>query len=67
VALHPELELHLRRVVKPDKYTVTGNKAELAETSTDLSPQRLLELIEVATQLKHEVRVVSGKLTIKPR
>lgn len=63
--LHTELDMHLRRVVGNTGFSTSGASATLPAASLDA--RRLQELINVAGQVKHNVTVASGVLTVAPQ
>jgi hypothetical protein len=65
MALHADLDSHLRQVVGNNGFTVVGSVATLPSGSLD--HRRLEELLEKSFQLKHDVVLTAGVLTVKPR
>lgn len=63
MALHSELDLHLRRVVGVSGYSVSGNVATI---TANLDHRRIEELIHVAQQVKHDVVLSAGALKVQP-
>lgn len=64
MAIHPDLDAHMKKVVGVAGYSVTGTSATV---SGSLNDQRLLELQRLASQAKYDVTVVSGVVTLVPR
>lgn len=64
MALHAELDMHLRRIVGLAGYTVSGNTATI---TTSLDHRRIEELVNVASQIKHDVVLTAGALKVQPR
>ena len=64
VALHAHLQAHLDKVVGTSGYTVSGATATLTAT---LDHRRLQELLDVATEIKHDVKIVAGSPQVIPR
>lgn len=66
MALHPYIDTHLKKIVGPAGYTVSGSTATIA-AGTNIDTRTLAELIDVGSQAKHDVKLVSSSLTIAPR
>lgn len=64
MALHTLLQSHLDKVVGSSGYTVSGAVATL---TASLDHRRLQELLDVATEIKHDVALVGGVPKVTPR
>lgn len=62
VSVH--LDDHLKRKLGVAGYSVSGSTITIPSVTIQASDLR--ELLNVATQARHEVSLVSGVLTIKP-
>lgn len=66
MALNIHLDAHLKREFGSSKYTVSGSVATLP-TTTALSHDSLVRLLEVAVATSHKVAFGSSGITITPR
>lgn len=64
MALHNELDKHVKAVAGSSGYSVSGLNATITGS---LDARQLEELIDKAVVTKHEVVVVSGVVTVRPR
>jgi hypothetical protein len=64
VAIHTLLQGHLDKVIGTGGYTVSG---AVATVTASLDHRRLQELLDVATEIKHDVTLVSGVPKVTPR
>jgi len=64
VALHVLLQNHLDKVLGTSGYTVSG---AVATVTASLDHRRLQELLDVATEIKHDVSFVAGVPKVTPR
>ena len=64
MALHTLLDNHLQKIVGTAGYTVAGATATV---TTALDHRRMQELVDVASQIKHDVKLVGGALQVLPR
>lgn len=63
--ISPHLDNHLERTFGKANYVVSGAQATM--TSANINMAQLAQLVDVAAQTKHDVSIVSGVVTIKPR